>query len=330
MLIVHVFDHQQIRKQQWDEFVAASPQGCLYARSWYLDIVMPGWGAIVVMNGSKWQGVMPIRLRKKFGLCHALQPTFSQYLGVLFTPIVGRDNHVLHKKKEILKILITAIPTKIRFFSYNFNPTFDYFLPFLRNGFDIKPRTTLTLSLFKSIEELTLGFSTSVLNHTKKAEQNGLICRQGEHILLLTERMLRYGFINSKQDEQVLIKLWQEAKTYNRGFLLEVVDSTGMVLCSGLFLVDKQKAVFVASALDRKLKHLGSNALMVVEAIKICQKMRLTELDFKGSMLPGVEQFFLGFNPQQIVYYEISRKRLYFWEIWAFRFLQRKKSVRHR
>ncbi len=95
-----------------------------------MHAVMPGWAAVVVLEEDRWQAVMPMRICYKYGIGYALQPTFSQYLGVLFAPMAGKNNRIVHKKREILQVLIAAIPTEIRLFSYNFSPAFDYFLPF--------------------------------------------------------------------------------------------------------------------------------------------------------------------------------------------------------
>ena len=315
--------HEQLSQRQWDDFVESSAQGSLYARTWFLNSSMPGWGAVVVSKDDRWQAVMPLRICQKYGIGYALQPSFSQYLGVLFAPFLGKANQIIHKKREILQTLIAALPADIRLFSYNFSPEFDYFLPFLRNGFEMRPRMNLTLSLRRPLEQIVGDFSTSILNHLKKARQNGLSCREGTAIQVLSERMLQYGFIRTVSEQQTLESLWRSAALQGRGFLLEVIGPDGQIQCSGLFLIEKEKAVFVASALDRPKRQFGSNSLLVVEAIKKCKSLGINELDFKGSMLSGVEQFFLGFNPQQVLYFNITRNRLGMLERIVYRALKR-------
>ncbi len=316
--------HEQIPPQQWDDFVATSPEGSLYAQCWFLNIVMPGWRAVVVSRGAQWQAVLPLRICWKYGIGYALQPAFSQYTGVLFAPLSGKGHHILHQKREVMQLLITALSPDISLFSYNFSPAFDYFLPFLRNGFLIKPRINLVLSLTPSLVQIVQGFSSSILNHLKKARQNGLLCQEGSNIRVLSERMLSYRFIRTRVQQQSLESLWQYAVVHNRGFLLEVTGPDGHIQCSGLFLIDQQKAVFIASALDRNQRHFGSNSLLVVEAIKKCKSLGIEELDFKGSMLSNVEKYLLGFNPRQVLYFNISRNRLGVLQNFIYRLLRRR------
>ena len=323
MLKAEFLLHHQISRPNWDQFVESSTEGCLYARSWFLDAVMPEWGAVVVQQSGQWEAVLPLRIREKYGIGYALQPTFCQYLGVLFKQLSGRNNHVLHKKRTLLQAIISAIPEKIRLFSYNFSPEFDYFLPFVHEGFDVKPRMSLVLPLDRPLPSIVGDFSTSVLNHIKKSQQNGLVCRMGTGIDVLLQRMLRYRFIRRPEECEALERLGRFALERNLGFLLEVVDTQENIQCSGLFLIEKEKAVFVASALDRDKRQFGSNSLLILEAIKKCKLMGIKELDFKGSMLYGVEKFFLGFNPRQILYLNITRNKLGVLENMAYQMLKK-------
>jgi hypothetical protein len=310
MLTASHLTQTELSKSQWDFFVTRSPQSSIYAKSWYLDAVMSNWSAIVVSDKGIWQAVMPLYVCKKYGISYALQPAFSQFLGVLFTPNISKNIRFLPKKSEILQMLIDTIPQEIRFLSYNFSPEFDYFLPFLRNNFVIKPRMNLCLSLLSTLNEIEANFSTSVSNHLKKAQINGLQCREGNSIHVLVERMFQQKFIRNEREKKSLMAIWEGAKAHNCGFLLEVIGRDGQIHCSGLFLIEKEKTIYVASALNRATRHLGSNSLLILEAIKKSKSLGINDLDFKGSMIASVEQFFLGFNPRSVLYLNITSNKL--------------------
>jgi hypothetical protein len=59
--------------------IARSFNGIVYAYSWYLDIVSPGWDALVK---DDYKSVMPLTWRKKYGIKYLYQPFFTQQLGV--------------------------------------------------------------------------------------------------------------------------------------------------------------------------------------------------------------------------------------------------------
>ncbi len=79
VLLLH---RSQIDSGQWDDFMAASPQRILYAYSWYLDVVVPDWSALVWQENNRWQAVMPLPIRQKWGFQVIQQPFYCQLLGV--------------------------------------------------------------------------------------------------------------------------------------------------------------------------------------------------------------------------------------------------------
>lgn len=318
MFTTQLIDRKLLDADVWDAFVAQSPQGSLYANSWYLDALLPGWQALVVSKGEVWQAVMPLGICRKFGVSYALQPSFCQYLGVLFAPFEGKIHRITHRKREVLQALLRGVPRNLRYWSYNFSPAFDYFLPFVRRQCTITPRINHRLDLDRPLNNIAADFSSSVTNHLKKARQSGLTCRESRDVMPLAEQMFRLGVI-CRKEQHAFQRLWQAASQRQKGFLLEVADQAGQVHCRGAFLTFLDKAVFVASALEPVWKNRGGNSLLVWQAIEHCQARGIRELDFKGSMLAGVEHFILGFHPQPEIYFNISQNRLGIVENLAYR-----------
>ena len=45
--MIKYLQHGEINKEKWDDCINLSPRGLVYALSWYLDAVHPGWEALV-------------------------------------------------------------------------------------------------------------------------------------------------------------------------------------------------------------------------------------------------------------------------------------------
>ncbi len=58
--MINYLKHDQIDQQRWDDCIAHAPNGLVYAWSWYLDIVHPGWEALVEIVDDKYLSVMPL------------------------------------------------------------------------------------------------------------------------------------------------------------------------------------------------------------------------------------------------------------------------------
>ena len=57
----------------------ASPDALPYARTWYLDVVSPGWEALVA---DDYDCIMPLPRKRRYGLAYLVQPPLTQQLGV--------------------------------------------------------------------------------------------------------------------------------------------------------------------------------------------------------------------------------------------------------
>ncbi|MBO7528826.1 MAG: hypothetical protein J6T37_03015, partial [Bacteroidales bacterium] len=107
--MISYLTHNQIDKQRWDECLAQSPDGLIYAWSWYLDVVHPDWEALVE---NDYETVMPLTGNRKFGINYLFQPFFTQKFGVFSKKEVSED-----KIEEFLE----AIPDKFEFAEFRLN-----------------------------------------------------------------------------------------------------------------------------------------------------------------------------------------------------------------
>lgn len=72
----------QLDRAQWDDLVTQAPNGLIYALSWYLDIVSPGWEALVRVEDGRYMAGLPLPVRVRFGLRYLQQPPYAQQLGL--------------------------------------------------------------------------------------------------------------------------------------------------------------------------------------------------------------------------------------------------------
>ncbi|RZL16335.1 MAG: hypothetical protein EOO62_01560, partial [Hymenobacter sp.] len=74
----------EVDRPQWDALLTRAPNGLIYGLSWYLDIVSPGWAALVKEEAGRYVAVLPLPVRTKFGLKYLKQPLFAQQLGLFY------------------------------------------------------------------------------------------------------------------------------------------------------------------------------------------------------------------------------------------------------
>ena len=50
---IRFLKNNQVNKQRWDDCIDHCPNGLIYAKSFYLDCVCPGWNALVSRSAVK-------------------------------------------------------------------------------------------------------------------------------------------------------------------------------------------------------------------------------------------------------------------------------------
>src|SRR5258708_37472695 len=108
--MIKYLEHKSIDKKKWDDCIANSSNGMVYGSSWFLDIVSPGWNALI---DDDYNAVMPLTWRKKYGFHYLHQPFFTQQLGIFSIEKKIPDRTA----NEFLK----AIPGRYRFIEIQLN-----------------------------------------------------------------------------------------------------------------------------------------------------------------------------------------------------------------
>ena len=73
------FKQGDIDREKYDQCVLSAANGVIYAMSWYLDAVAPDWSLLATPDYSF---VMPLPRKQKFGIPYLLQPLMCQQLGI--------------------------------------------------------------------------------------------------------------------------------------------------------------------------------------------------------------------------------------------------------
>jgi hypothetical protein len=108
---IRYLKRQDLDVDAWDECIRSSPDGLLYARSFFLDAVTDGqWDALVL---GDYEAVMPLTWNKKYGFTYLYQPHFVPVLGVFANRI----------PLPSLVDFLSVIPPHFRFWDFDCNET---------------------------------------------------------------------------------------------------------------------------------------------------------------------------------------------------------------
>ena len=294
--MIKYLSHSQIDKPRWDALIAAC--GNVYAYSWYLDIVHPGWEALV---DDDYQAVMPLTGGKKFGVNYLFQPYFVQQLGVFsHLPITV----------ETTEAFLNAIPPKYRFAEIRLNED----NVFAEGKQGVEYHRNVLLDLNCDYESIRANYHQNTKRNLAKAENCNLQLVTSVipyHVVALF-RDNRGALLNKWGDAEynVMTRLGQEAQKRNAAFMLGVSEvGVGQLLCAAIFMKANNRITFLFSGLNVEGKQRQAMTFLMDQVIRKYAGHPLT-FDFEGSDDENLARFYLGFGGVEVQYPSYTFNRL--------------------
>ena len=287
----------------WDEFVDNSPQGSIFSKSWYLDILGVEYSILTVKENNKI--IAGIVLAKNEINTYA-NPMLDKYLGVLLQK--GSSN--LHKRESAeykAMELIAKECKKIKSFDYYFHPNFDNWIPFYWNGFVQTTRYTYRINYNHSLEQIYKNFHHGIVkNNIKKGQKSGVEIKQNipfEDLWnLVNKTFLRQGGKAPFKKEK--LKMYVQELSKKDSFKSFGAYYMGKCVAVAGAAYEPKSAYFLLNGIDIENMPRGANTYMIYEAIKYFSD-KCDYFDFEGSMLPGVEPLYRKFGGERVPYMQI-------------------------
>ena len=289
--------HDMIDKKCWDDCIAKSFNGSVYAWSWYLDIVHPKWEALIE---NDYERVMPLTGKTKFGLSYLFQPFFVQQLGV-FSQSILTENEV--------DDFIFAIPGKYKLIEYRLNEynKVNRDLDFIRNHRNVE------LDLIYDYQYLYNNYNKNTKRNLAKAESAGLSLDRNidaKEIIRLFRDNRGRDVKHWKDPEYArLLDLIDTAIYHESCFTTGAKDIDGELIAGAVFMVSHDRIIFLFSGSDERHKDKHALTFLLDNVIREFSEMPFV-LDFEGSDNEGLARFYKGFGGKEIFYPEIKCNNL--------------------
>lgn len=276
--------------------ISQSLNSMVYAYSWYLDKVCPGWCALVVDN---YEAVFPLPVRKKI-FHYVFQPYFTQQLGLFYKHLTLADK---------LDEVINAIPTKYKYIDVQLNETLTEQI--ITKGKKIK-RKNFVLPLNKPYEKLYKKYSDHTKRNLKKALRTSQQVVSCDTSVIIEQYRKHKGAETKGLDTAQYTMLQQLFDTLFANHLvkpLAVKDEKGEILCSAAFAICNTRIYYLMGSSSKTGKEERSVYMMFDYMIRHYSGHAF-ELDFEGSEIPGVARLFKGFGAEKRNYIHLRINRL--------------------
>jgi hypothetical protein len=287
--------NDEIDRDLWDSCVKASPRFKPYALSWYLDIMAPGWEALV---DDDYDAVFPVPGFRRFGINYIATPIFLQQLGVYSpdTPENRMINEFIDYMPEFYRLIDLNIGQKINHQGYKvterINLELDLITPYetSRNNYSSDCRRNINIAAKKKFE-----IATDILP---------------DDLIYLFRQNNGKNLKNIKDRDYLRLRNLMIYSIQNKMGRIVGVKSSRRGLLFGVFVVETPGNItllFTAGTPESRDSRIGY--FIVDELIRGFSGTK-RKLDFAGSSIPAIASFMESFGCHEIPYYRIYRNRL--------------------
>lgn len=294
--MIRYLKQQEVNRIKWDECVRNSPNGLIYAYSWYLDIVCRGWEALVE---DDYTSVMPLPMSKKYSYTYAYPPPFTQQLGIFSV-------HPITEEKAME--FISGIPPHYRYIEIALNEKNIIGI----GSFETKEHVTYVLNLNRPYAEIYSGYSTQTKRNLKKALSCSLTIVQSAR----PEKIIKLFSENRGMEHELPTAYYSILEN-----LIESLSSKGLVnsmgvndkqnnLCAGAFFVKSDnRDIFLFSGANQNAYDSHAMTLLINNYIEEHAGAPVM-FDFEGSMDADLVRFYSGFGSIKKEFPTIRRSTL--------------------
>jgi hypothetical protein len=288
----------------YDALVAASPQGTVFCRSWWLDAAAGTgrWRHVDVCDADgRLVATWPAVLRHtRFGDVLTGAP-LTPYLGPLLSAGDGRQRR--SREVDQLERLADALRPYAHV-DARCSPRLDYWAPLAWHGFSQTSRYTWRLEDVSDEEATLARLQNSTRRQMSKAQRLGIVVEAGavdDLVDLQRQTFERQEEAGDGPPEALVRRIAAAVEEHRAGEILVARDDTGRAHSAAMFVHDEQTTWYLLGASDTELRASGSASLLMWEGIRRAGARR-TAFDFEGSMLRHLERFVRNFGGEPVPY----------------------------
>ncbi|NBC24285.1 MAG: hypothetical protein GVX78_01555 [Bacteroidetes bacterium] len=292
----HFLERNSIHKEKWDDAIKKTAHPVPYALSWYLDVsTKRKWDGIIK---GDYESVMPLPYKKRAGFKQVYQPPLSQQLGVFGQSVSEED--ITH--------FFRAIPNSIAPISIPMNAQLKRTSV---SGWLSQKKNNYVLPLNKPYKKLREGYSHGLKSNINKNKSKVSIqsFHNVEELDQHFNKLIGSRIGISKNHREIAAAVLKKAYEKNYAFMIQVLAPDNEWASQLYFLKTKTRIVKIRAVANDKGRKYCANHLGIDHVIQTYANQN-TILDFEGSSIPGVANFFKSFGADLEPYYLYEKKGL--------------------
>ncbi len=308
MSSIRLLSRKEIDPRRWNGCVYYALNSRAYAYTWYLDNVCEEWFGLVE---NEYESVFPVvwKYKKYIGYKEIFQPPLTQQLGLF-------SMHVCSPTR--LKWFIDALPADIRRvdMQLNFDNSAVQALQGIE-GWSVSQRPNFVLPLSRPYADLAADYSSNLRRKLRKGEKNGLFCSADirpetfvDHVRAFHTKA-RTGLPESFY--HTALRIIYAFQHRGQGNIFVAYDENKQFHAAVFLMVDGARLVNLINVSSEAGRESDAMSFLIDNIIRT-HAGQLKMLDFEGSAIEGIAQFYQSFGAINQPYYRLEKNALSWWQ----------------
>ncbi len=304
-----LLQRHQIDDQAWNALIERSMNPVIYAYTWYLDCVSPGWQCLVWPSARSYEIVMPLPVRKKWGWTVVQQPLFCQYLGLFSEAEISQEATAAFLKSLSRHFAYIS--------SYDFHPRNT---PLLRKiiytlpDFEIKEKTTHWLNLNIPYPKVAAHYNSDRRNNLKKSKKyrwEWIESRDAEPLITLFRKNHAPEIKNVKENAYQLLRDLSVLVLEKESGII-CYASIGPEIHAGVMVLEKNgRGIYIFNAADA-VGRTGNARTFLLDQYFREAAGQLQTFDFESPEVESISAFYESFGAEKQPFFSIKKNKLPF------------------
>jgi hypothetical protein len=300
----------EINDTYWNALLDECTHPVVYAYSWYLDVVSPHWQALILPQTDGYRAVMPLPVRKKWGLLVVQQPLFCQFLGIFARETVA---------EPLIRSFIQQLHRHFSYISnYSFHPELTSILQkCLRDDPNLAffHSQTHWLNLHKPYEAIARGFTPDRKANLQRAYKQGWKKAESEDIepMIRLFRLHHAGRIRGGVAESAYTLLRRlAAQLVQRKVVRIYYAHQGGEFRAGIMAVVMHgTSTYLFNSADETGRKGNARTWLLDGHFKEMAG-KIEYFDFESPEVDGIRNFYESFGVENKVFLSIKKNKLPF------------------
>ena len=279
--------YHKIDRIKYDYCIRHSREYRIYAFSWYLDCVVDRWDLLIA---GDYESVMPLPRKSKYGMPYVYTPAWVQQLGLFSINETSEKT-----RNEFLK----CMSKKFFWIDYHLHSGHKETLG------SVQVKRNYLLPLQGGIEKIQHHYNKNRKRISRKSFDDFALDKKGDIEVFIENYKNQYKPYAISEDSIDRLKcLCVKNKT---NVHIWNVFQDKKFLAGLVWLKDVHRITYLAPLADERAKQLHIPTYLINELINDFQGQNLM-LDFEGSMVAGVENFYQSFGAHAESYYYFKKR----------------------